>query len=182
MEGSQDRKVIYQAIFIKKKDVKKLIEGQGEKLSKEVEDIHCTFKFLPSEKEIKKFSELLGKELTLKVVGYCSDGKNSGYEIELSPEQESAYTNSHNEDNEKGIQIVKRTPPHITVSLEEGAKAVDSGMLPFSKEGFEPFIIHGRAGFFTSRIQDNERKTEIIYEPVLKENEKVEKTPKTHDE
>jgi len=176
MNTLENRRVVYQAIFINPEDVAKLVERQGEKLPKEVKDMHCTFKFQPSEAEIKKFSELLGKDLTLKVVGYCSDGKNSGYEIELSPEQDEAYTNVHSVNSGKPVPTVEKTTPHITVSMEDGAKAVDTGMLPFSKEGFEPFTIHGKAGFFTSRMKDKERISEVIYEPVLRESKDTDKT------
>ncbi len=137
--------------------------------------MHCTFKFQPSKEEIKKFSELLGKDLTLNVVGYCSDGKNSGYEIELSPEQDKAYTNVHIVDKGEPVPTVEKTTPHITVSMKEGSKAVDTGMLPFSKEKFEPFIIHGKAGFFTSRIKDKKRISEVIYEPILRESKDTDK-------
>lgn len=176
MNALENRRVVYQAIFINPEDVAKLIERQGEKLPKEIKYMHCTFKYQPSEAEIKKFSELLGKDITLKVVGYCSDGKNSGYEIELSPEQEETYTNVHSVNNGKPVPTVERTTPHITVSMEDGAKAVDTGMLPFSREKFEPFIIHGRAGFFTSRMEDKEKISEVIYEPVLRESKDTNKT------
>ena len=166
--------VKYQAIFINPEDVAKLIERQGEKLPKEVKDMHCTFKYQPSETEIEKFSELLGKEITLMVVGYWSDGKNSGYEIELSPEQEEAYTNAHSVDRGGPVPTVERTTPHITVSMADGAKAVDTGRLPFSREGFEPFIIHGKAGFFTSRRKGE---SEVVYGSVLSKREGPGKTP-----
>lgn len=167
MKIRDNRKIIYQAIFINSEDAKKLIEMQGEKLPNEVRDMHCTFKFHPSESEIQKFSKLLGKEVALKVVGYYSDGKNSGYEIELTEEQEVAYNNVHTVENENGLPTSKRTTPHATVSMADGAKAVDTGMLPFSRDGFEPFYIHGKAGFFTSRFIGKERRSEIVFEPVL---------------
>ena len=171
-----NKKVVYQAIFVNPEDVTKLIQLQKDKLPREVKNMHCTFKFQPSEEDIKKFSKLLGNELELKVVGYCSDGKNSGYEIELSPEQESVYSNAHTVDTGKAVPIVEKTIPHITVSMSDGAKAVDTGMLPFSRKNFDPFFIHGKAGYFTSDI---ERKTEIIYEPILLENE-TSNIPKSH--
>lgn len=170
MNTLENRRVVYQAIFINPEDVTKLIERQGEKLPREVKDMHCTFKYQPSEIEIKKFSELLGKDIILKVVGYCSDGKNSGYEIELLPEQELAYSNVHSINQEQLVPRVEKTTPHITVSMEEGAKAVDTGRLQFSREGFEPFVIHGKAGFFTTMMKNNEKVSEVIYEPILRES------------
>lgn len=176
MNTIDNRRVVYQAIFINPEDVNKLIERQGEKLPKKAKNMHCTFKYQPSEAEIKKFSELLGKDIILKVVGYCSNGKNSGYEVELSPEQDSVYANVHNVDTGKPVPTVKRVTPHITVSMEEDAKAINTGTLPFSREGFEPFIIHGRAGFFTSRMKDKEKISEVIYESISKESKAIGKT------
>ena len=177
MNTLENRKVIYLAIFINPDDIQRLIESQGEKLPKEVKNMHCTFKYQPSEEEIKNFSKLLGKDIELKVVGYCSDGKNSGYEIELSPEQDSVYTNSHSVNNEKAVPTVERTTPHITTSLGIGEKPVNTGFLQFSRKGFQPFIVHGKAGFFTSRMKEgNVETSEIIYEPVLVESENINKT------
>ncbi len=175
MNTVEGRKIVYQAIFINPEDIQKLIEMQGERLPKEVKNMHCTFKYQPSESEIKKFSELLGREIVLRVVGYCSDGKNSGFEIELSPEEEKAYTNAHSVDRGDGVPTVQRTTPHITVSMQEGAKAVDTGTLPFSREGFKPFDIHGKAGFFTFIMRGKDKISEVFYEPVLIESRNEER-------
>ena len=166
MNSTEDQIIKYQAIFINPADVKTLVERQKEKLPQVVKDMHCTFKFQPSKEEISRFSQLLGKNLTLKVVGYCSDGKNSGYEIELSPEQSKVYSNTHTVNNKNSIATVERTTPHITVSMSEGAKAVDTGMLPFSRKDFEPFIIHGKAGFYITKTIDKKKTSEITFEPV----------------
>ena len=172
-----NRRIIYQAIFINPQDVKKLIEMQPDKLPNTVQNMHCTFKFQPSEKEIKDFSKLLGNDLELKVIGYCSDGKNSGFEIELSKEQDSVYTNVHNKDNGTAVPSLERTTPHITVSMIDGAKAVDTGILPFDRNGFKPFTIHGKAGFFTSRIENKEKISEVVYSPILIVNGNETKEP-----
>ena len=142
-------KVVYQAIFLDEESTKKVLEMQGEKLPKVAKDIHCTFKFNPSDKEISDFSDaVVGKEIKLRIVGYCSDGKNSGFEVELTPELEAVYTNSHTV-IEGNFEKVKRTIPHITVSMAEDAKAVDTGFLDFQPID-EPFEVTGKGGFFVS--------------------------------
>lgn len=144
--------IYYQGIFLDEDSIKTLIEMQGEKLPKQIKNMHCTFKFKPTEQEIKKFGQLLGKPVILKVVGYYSDGKNSGYEIELTDEQEEVYTNSHVVEGKNGLPQVEKTTPHVTVSMSENGKAVDTGMLPFEKLE-KPFYISGNAGYFVKDLK-----------------------------
>lgn len=42
-------------------------------------ELHCTFKYHPSEDEI--FDELIGKEFEVLIVGYANDGNNSEFEV-----------------------------------------------------------------------------------------------------
>ena len=158
--------ITYQAVFLDETSIKKLIEMQKEKLPKMPKDMHCTFKFMPSNKEIEEFSKvLLGKKVSLKVVGYSSNGKNSGFEIELEPEQELVYTNSHIVKKDETSKV-ERTTPHITVSMSKDAKAVDTGFLNFEPLQ-EPFEITGTGGFF---VTDREKNTKgVIYEPISKQ-------------
>ena len=158
-------KKTYQAIFLDELSIKKLIEMQKDKLPKIPKDMHCTFKFMPSDKEIEDFSKvLLGKRVSLKVIGYCSDEKNSGFEVALDQEQEAVYTNSHIV-KESQISKVERTTPHITVSMSEDAKAVDTGLLKF-KPIQEPLESTGTGGFF---VVDRKNRTKgVVYEQLNK--------------
>ena len=169
--------IYYQGIFFDKESIKKLIDMQGEKLPKEIKDMHCTFKFRPTAQEIEAFKAWLGKTVELKVVGYYSDGKNSGYQIELPPELEEVYTNCHMVEGEKGIPKVEKTTPHVTVSMSLDGKAVDTGMLPFERLK-EPFYIYGNAGYFGRDLEQGTKG--VIYEvpKKVKENKaNDEKTP-----
>lgn len=166
------KRVSYQAIFLDEESIKKLLEMQGEKLPKKPKYMHCTFKFNPTDKEIEDFSKaLLGKKVNLKVIGYGSNGKNSGFEIALEPEQEAVYTNSHTV-NEKGIPEIERTVPHITVSMSEDAKAVDTGFLNF-KPIKEPFEISGKGGFFV--VDKAEKTSSVVYEDFRTERTNVQR-------
>ena len=152
--------ISYQAIFLDAESVEKLLELQSEKLPKNPKDMHCTFKFNPTNKEIKDFARtLLGRKVILKVIGYASNGKNSGFEVALEPEQQEVYTNSHIV-YEKDIPKVEKTIPHITVSMSEDAKAVDTGFLKF-KPLKETFKISGRGGFFV--VDRFEKTSNVIY-------------------
>lgn len=166
------KKIIYQAIFLDEESVRKVIEMQKEKLPKTISNIHCTFKYAPSTKEIEIFSKiLLGKYVTLQVIGYCSNGINSGFEVSLGPELEKIYTNSHTI-YKNGISKVEKTTPHITVSMNKDADAINTGFLNFVPLE-KCFEISGTGGFF---VADKEKgKSSIVYEQIsLEENINIE--------
>ncbi len=124
----------YSGLFFDEESIKKLIEAQGNGLSDTVNNMHTTFKF----GELEQFpDELIGKDFEVKVVGYASDGRNSGYRVEL-PEELIPYYENKNQ-------------PHITVSIGEvdgkKGKPVDTGRLNF-KDLEEMFTINGRLGYF----------------------------------
>ena len=80
------------------------------------------------------FGELLpkrvmGKQVSITVVGYGNDGRNSGFQVVLPEEVRSLF----------GMKV-----PHITMSLAEGAKAKDTGNIRFQK--ITPFTITGIIG------------------------------------
>ena len=134
----------------------KIVELQEKGLSDIVKDMHITFKFGETEKYPP---ELMGKEFKVKVVGYASDGKNSGFQIELPEELRDFYQNQNG--------------PHITVSLGEidgvKGKAVDTGTLNFEPIE-EPIEIPGKLGYFVfgkGKIMDNS---------IFEEEKKMEKT------
>ena len=134
----------YQGLFLDDETQEKLVELQEKGLNDIVKDMHITFKFGETEQYPP---ELMGKEFTLKIIGYASDGKNSGFQVELPEELSSYYQNQNG--------------PHITVSLGEidgvKGKAVDTGILNFEPIE-EPIEISGRLGYFvfgTGKIMDN---------------------------
>ncbi len=134
----------YQGIFFNEETQKKLVELQKKGLSDIVNDMHITFKFGETEQYP---SELLNKDFTVKIVGYASDGKNSGFQVELPKELKQYYKNQNG--------------PHITVSLGEldgvKGKAIDTGTMNF--EPIEiPIEIQGQLGYFVfgkGKIMDN---------------------------
>ncbi len=156
------KEILYQAIFLDEVSANKLIEKQEEKLPITIKNMHCTYKYMPSEKEINDFSKyILGKDFSLDVIGYCSDGKNSGFEVALKQEQDIAYTNSHIVN--KGVE---RTTPHVTVSMSKDAKAKDTGLLDF-KPIQNPFKIYGTGGFY---VVDREKNIKgVTYEKIEEE-------------
>lgn len=82
--------------------------------------MHVTFNY----GRLYKFPEnIVGKEVEVIIVGYGSDGLNSGFAVEIPEELNKFYKN--------------KSVAHITVSLGElngiKGKAVDTGKLGFNK-------------------------------------------------
>lgn len=124
----------FQGIFFDEEVQEQLIEMQTQGLSSNIENMHITFQFGNIEKYPEK---LVGKEFKIKLVGYASDGKNSGFSVELPDELKEFYKSS--------------SIPHITVSIGEvdgiKGKPVDTAKLDF-KAIPEPVEIQGKLGYF----------------------------------
>lgn len=146
----------YQGIFFDEETQKKLVELQKNGLNDIVNDMHITFNF----GELGQYpDELMNKGIALKLIGYASDGKNSGFQVELPEELKSYYKNQN--------------PPHITVSLGEvdgvKGKAVDTGTMNFEKLE-EPVEISGSLGYFVFR-EDRSKSGKVMDNSVFKENQ-----------
>lgn len=134
----------FQGIFLEDEIEQQLIALQKKGLDSNIENMHITFKFGDTEKYPE---ELMGKEFKIKIIGYASDGKNSGFSVEL-PEKLKPYYKSS-------------SIPHITVSIGEvdgiKGKPVDTAKLNF-KPLKEPVEIQGKLGYFIfgkGMIMDN---------------------------
>ena len=124
----------FQGIFLEKEIEQQLIALQKNGLESNVENMHITFKFGDTEKYPE---ELIGREFEIKITGYGSDGKNSGFSVELPEELRKYYKSS--------------SIPHITVSIGEvdgvKGKPVDTAKLDF-KSLDKSLLIKGKLGYF----------------------------------
>lgn len=116
------------------------------------DEIHCTFKYHPNDKEI--FNQIVGKSFDIYIIGYGNDGKNSGFSLLLPDELKQYYIN-FDENDPSMLKI-----PHITVSLSEGAKASNTKNLKFKKLK-KPVKVTGRFGFWIKE----EDKEYLSYKP-----------------
>ncbi len=87
------------------------------------DEIHCTFKYHPSDDEI--FNDIVSKSFEVYLIGYGNDGMNSGFQL-LLPNELIPYYINYDEQNPSVLKI-----PHITASLAEGAKASNTKNLKF---------------------------------------------------
>jgi hypothetical protein len=104
------------------------------KLSNVIENSHVTFTYKP--KDVRK--DLLGKPVRFRVIGYACDGKNQGLQVEVLSIHSSLLSEYDT------IKV-----PHITISVSEDGKPVDTGKLRFEPIPI-PFEIVGTYGVFTN--------------------------------
>lgn len=145
----------YEGIFFEADMVDLIHSLETEKLASVNDEIHCTFKYHPTTDEI--FNDIVGRTFEVYLIGYGNDGQNSGFEI-LFPDELKDYYINYEEQNSTVL-----IPPHITVSLAEGAKAINTKNLNF-KPLEKPVKLVGRFGYWIK----NENEEHLSYEPYLK--------------
>ena len=124
-----NNKYLYIGAFVNNEELYNKCTNIGSRLSKLIDSLHVTFQFKPEE-----INELLfGEELLIKVVGYGADKNNEGLFVEV---------NTNNPELKKLIDKVE--VPHITLSISEKGRAVNTRFLSF--KAIEPFYIKGLFG------------------------------------
>lgn len=131
--------VSYEGIFFEGEMATFIRSLEETNLGKLNDELHCTFKYHPSDKEV--FNDIVGKSFDVYIVGYGNDGMNSGFELLLPDNLKKYYINY----DEKDSSILKI--PHITVSLSEKAKASNTKNLNFKKLD-KPIKVTGKFGFW----------------------------------
>lgn len=120
----------YTGCFFDPKLLKKHLKNYDRyPLSRTITDPHVTFAYRPK----KVPSELFGQTVTVRAIGYGSDGENEALLVEFEnlPDPLQSYT--------EAIPV-----PHITLSISESGKAVNSCMLKFKP--ITPFVLAGVFG------------------------------------
>jgi len=136
--------VEYFGIFFNDGESLKIKNNEKTKLEKLPNNFHCTFKFAP--KDLALYNEVIGKDISITLVGYGNDGKNSGFEIDF-PQTLKKYFN--NFDKQGNLKV-----PHITTSMAIDGKAVNTANLKFDKLNV-PILLTGKFGYFI-REKDKE--------------------------
>jgi len=129
----------YTGIFFEQKYFHdKISVLKGSHLFRLIEHPHITFSYMPEEID----ENLFGEQVMVRITGYGNDGKNEGVKVELvSASKEIAAIF-------KKIEV-----PHITVSVSEDGRPVDTRGLEF--EPVEPIELTGIYGGYdeqTARV------------------------------
>ena len=130
--------VKYEGLFFEDKDVELIHSLEEGRLDTINDEIHCTFKYRPSDEEI--FNDIVGKSYEIELIGYGSNGMNSGFLVKLPEELNNYYLSD--------------ARPHITASLADGAKGNDTKDLNFKRLD-KTYKINGRFGYW---IMDDDGK------------------------
>ena len=146
--------VSYEGIFFEKEMIDLIQSVETNKLDKINDEIHCTFKYHPSDNEI--FNDIVGKYFEIYLIGYGNDGHNSGFEISIPNELQKYYIN-YDEQNLNNLKT-----PHITTSLSNEASAANTKNLNFIPLD-KPIKIIGKFGYWIKA--DN--KENLSFEPFV---------------
>lgn len=127
--------VIYNALFVDNEERKKLLTIGSKHLSKIIAEPHVTLHFRPTAENT--YSNLWGGKATLKVVGYANDGKNEGVLVKVKAE-----------DPLLQVLFDSVKTPHITISVSDDGKPVDTAKLDFQL--CDPITVKATFGAFVS--------------------------------
>lgn len=126
------KKIIYTGLFI---DKKTFYDHFSAKLAKEIEYPHATVFFKPKGSEVHQ--ELFGEKAMITITGYGCDENNEGFSVKI---------NAKNPALQKLCDDI--LVPHITISVSEDGKPVDTGKLEF--ETREQVSLEATFGAFTT--------------------------------
>ena len=148
--------IIYSGLFV---DPDNLYSHFPPSLSHKIRDPHVTTAYRP---DIEKLLlDSLGSGATIRAVGYGNDGKNEGLLVEVlaeDPAIQKALEERFVPDKKGEVKVV---PTHITLSIADNAKAVDTKDLDFSPLD-EPIDLTGTYEFFGKNGALISNKTELI--------------------
>lgn len=135
----------YTALFVDPEQLYSMFPPKKPEMQK-IKDPHITVAYKPDANKL--LLDSLGSNAAIRIVGYGNDGQNEGLLVEVvaeDPAIQKALDERVALDRKTGE--TKRVPTHITLSIAEGAKAVDTMNLTF-KPLEEPIEIKGTYGFF----------------------------------
>ena len=126
----------YIGVFFSK-ETDNILRKRGNKFSRPTKNLHVTVKYRPEDVPV----ELFGSEVAVQITGYGYSNENEGLSCKLV---------SENSALQKLLDAIE--VPHITLSISEDGRAVNTRYVDFS----EPlsFVCKGRFGGF--------RKGEVI--------------------
>jgi hypothetical protein len=128
------KNIIYAGIFFDKTTENSVFTNT---LERGISYPHVTFKFKPSDSELKKFVTITGEFSTVACTAYGNNNVNEGYLVDIV------------DGSFKMKELFKKIEvPHITTGLASNGKAVNTRFLDFKP--IPTILLTGRFGFFTS--------------------------------
>lgn len=133
--------VHYLALFVDKECLERVTDhldrSSGKANKKVIEAPHVTLMYRPLEREVPR--ELFGKDFTLVIDGYGYNEENEAFRVRLQPDVGAADFDLEACDAVQKMLDGRDVQPHITLSVADGGKAVNSKNLRF--DPIEPISI-----------------------------------------
>ena len=122
--------IIYTGLFI---DPDEIYSKFPPTLSHKIRDPHVTISYRPGAEKV--FLYALGSSANIRAVGYGNDGQNEGLLVEVMADDPAIQKtlNDRMEPEPDNTGEIKPVPIHITLSIAEGAEAVNTRNLDFKK-------------------------------------------------
>lgn len=128
-------KMIYTGAFVSTSLIGERFIGT---LSKTIANQHVTFAFKPSIDIQDVINRHLGEDVRITAIGYGNNGENEGLKVRVE---------SESEELNKLIEAIDI--PHITISVGENGKPVNTAKLEF--KDIPSFTFTGKIGFYDGR-------------------------------
>ena len=165
--GESTKPVHYMGLFIDRECLEhalsKLNRTDGRLGKKPIAATHLTLAYKPLPQEVPR--ELFGKQFTLAITGYGYNEENEAVRVELQPDVGSADFDKEACDIIQSMLDSRGVTPHITLSVAEGGKAVNSKDLWFSD--VSPIYIGCVLG---GHIKETQAERQVHSEKVVKDS------------
>ena len=133
MEDETTKPVHYLGLFIDRECLDYALEGvdrtKGSKDKKPILAPHITLAYKPSQKDVPR--ELFGKQFVLVADGYGYDEENEAIRAHLEPDVGAADFDKETFDKIQKMLDARGITTHVTLSISENGKAVNSKNLDF---------------------------------------------------
>ena len=136
--------IIYTGLFV---DPQKIYEMFPPKLDHKIRDPHVTAAFRPD--DTKVLLDSLEDDAKINIIAYGNDGKNEGLLVDVEADEAIKNILDNVIEPDKNGEL-KHVPTHITLSIADGAKAVDTRNLDFQKLE-QPVSITGSYKLFSKK-------------------------------
>lgn len=133
VEDETTKPVHYLGLFIDRECLDRALEGvdrtEGSADKRPILAPHITLAYKPPQKDVPR--ELFGKQFVLVADGYGYDGENEAIRAHLEPDTGAADFDKETFDKIQGMLDARGITTHVTLSISENGKAVNSKNLDF---------------------------------------------------
>lgn len=133
VEDEKTRPIHYLGLFIDRecldRALKDIDRSEGSNKKKPIESTHVTLAYKPDQKDVPR--ELFGKSFVFVADGYGYDDENEAIRGHLEPDVGAADFNKETFDKIQGMLDARGITTHVTLSISENGKAVNSKNLGF---------------------------------------------------